>query len=246
MSYNLASLRILLNSVIKIMSNFSPRIVAVALCTFIVGVSVSLIWLAYYKDSRRVSDGRQPCVPRFDMQSVSEGKADYYFPQGTFDDVNVRHRVSSGLAEFFVSAKEPSLFRLSACVNESYRFSWFRTFRVPVIIRVWRSGDNKFLVIKQLSEMSGYGVGELTSENIRPLSESEWNNFLNLLNQSSYWSLPMSVETRHAYDPTLWVLEGVREQQYKIVIRENLDNEAYQRTCVYLLELAGLESIPMR
>jgi hypothetical protein len=144
--------------------------------------------------------------------------------------------------------REPSLY--FCCVTtgesyrvlpaaESYRFLWLRSFHHPVAVRVWRSGAEHFLVVKQLSGAGGYAPGRLSVDRTRQLSNDEWDEFVRLLDGICYWQMPAE-DSRLGNDGARWILEGMKDGRYHIVDRWSPDGGDYRAACLHLLKLSGL------
>ena len=113
---------------------------------------------------------------------------------------------------------------------EIYRIFIVPTFYHALSIRVEKSGSGYLLVAKRLSGQGDYGWGTLKDEKKRRLSEREWQTFLNLLNETSFWSMPAGQDREFeppegveaaicCMDSTSWILEGMRRGKYHVVDR---------------------------
>lgn len=134
--------------------------------------------------------------------------------------------------------KEPSLSRRWRRETETYRFLWLRSFDNPIVVRIWRSESNVYLVTRQLDEDGGPNPGKLVVNRISSLSK-EWDEFTKHLERSVYWTLPTDIGDI-GNDGAQWVLEGARAGHYHVVDRWSPITDNYRRACSYLLELSGL------
>ena len=130
---------------------------------------------------------------------------------------------------------------LPACVDESYRVTWVPTFHPPVAVRIWSAPGKRYLVTKELDGKGGYGMGNLSLDEMRPLSEEEWFKFKKLLTDASYWDLPSADNAPPPNDGASWVIEGVAHQQFHDVHRDAPSKE-FRDACVYLVDLSGLKT----
>jgi hypothetical protein len=169
-------------------------------------------------------------------------------------------------AEKFRSSKEYqstlSVFRESPIVPatnpsaEIYRIFIIPTFYHPLSIRVEKSGGDYLLVAKRLSGQGGYGWGTLKGEKKRKLSEREWRSLLNLLNETSFWSLPTGDkefepnekgEVTICLDSTSWILEGVSGGKYHVVDRYS-ERKGVKEVGLYMVMLTkwGIKESDLR
>ncbi len=129
---------------------------------------------------------------------------------------------------------------------EIYRIFIVPTFYHPLSIRVEKSGNNYVLRAKRLSGQGGYGWGTLKGEERRRLSEREWQSLLNLLNETSFWSLPTGDkefepnekgEVTICLDSTSWILEGVSGGKYHVVDRYCPERKGVKEVGLYMVKL---------
>ncbi len=102
--------------------------------------------------------------------------------------------------------------------GEMYRAFVVPTFYHPLSVRVERDGRGYVLAAKRLSGQGGYGWGTLKDQTKRRLNEKEWQTLLNLLNETSFWTLPSEDqgfepnekgEVTICLDGASWTLEGI-------------------------------------
>lgn len=139
------------------------------------------------------------------------------------------------------SFKEESLEQLPKTVTESYRFTWIPSFDNPIAIRVWRSENNHFLVAKRLNT-TGFELGRLSFENTISLTEAQWHQLINLLEQTSFWNLPsVDIEDEPTEDGAYYVFEGNKGNQFHEVHRTTKTDEVRQ-IGAYIIELSGIKT----
>ena len=134
--------------------------------------------------------------------------------------------------------KEPALNSLGTEVESSYRLVLIPSFDKPVVVRVWRSGSQSFLVSKRTNGKGGFEFGILDEINSRSLSEDEWNGFINLLNTADFFGTPARISEDPMPDGATWTLEGSSNGFYRNVQRIAPTKE-FEESCTYLLRLAG-------
>jgi len=129
--------------------------------------------------------------------------------------------------------KEPALHSLGNGMESSYRLVLLPSFDNPVVVRIWRSGNQSFLVSKRTN-----GKGILDEINSRSLSDDEWNGFINLLNTADFFGTPARISEDPMPDGATWTLEGSLNGSYRNVQRIAPTKE-FEESCTYLLRLAG-------
>jgi hypothetical protein len=193
---------------------------AIAIITFFVGVAAAGLWTMKHYPGDKPALTETDCIPNYSSVSSLANKDDW----------------SAVLDRFHEMPFED----LPDCVDESYRLIWIPTFHAPISARIWRSGEKQFLATKQLDGRGGYGMGQLTFQNIRSLSDDEWNEFMRLLRQAGYWDLP-SHDDRLPEDGAAWIIEGVWNGRHHLVTRRAPSSE-FREACTYLVKLSGLNT----
>ncbi len=145
--------------------------------------------------------------------------------------------------------KEPSLFQQSTNkAVEQYRFLWLRTFHKPIAVRVRKDSAGITLRVIRLSGAGGYDPGKIDHEGSFALTADQWNRFLKLLSESSFWDTPSAEKDLGGLDGSQWVLEGQAAGRYHVVDRwtpsshgEKRHLEGFVACCRYLLMLSKQE-----
>lgn len=200
---------------------------AVAVLTFLVGITAAAIWVG--NPHKQFAD-------------------DNYFPVGIFgpheSELNwIRKFYSSSLA----AMQEPPLFPLKDKNVETYRFLWLRAFHPPVAVRLWKTGNQSYISTKQLSNVGVPINGEaifpktLAVNETQSISDGAWAHFQELLKKAEFWSMPTTDETPIGPDGSGWLLEGVKQDQYHMVHRQSPEQGAYREVCIYLLRVSRVK-----
>jgi hypothetical protein len=143
--------------------------------------------------------------------------------------------------ELFRAFQELPLYALPDCVDEAYSLTWIPSFHEPVLVRVWRSADQAFLVAKSLDSKGPSRLGKVKEANVRPLTNFEWRDFTETLKRNSYWELSSTTTEILPNDGAVWLLDGLRSKSFHWVIRR-VPNESYAEICKHLIRLSGLET----
>ncbi len=217
------------------MKRISLRL-TIALATFFIGVGIVALW--FFNRSNSVVDvAPKPhdCYPLYvdnfdasDYKGVSTRRVYTINANKTTKPVLDEEANAEATANLFRRFRETPLTSPAACVDESYRLTWIPTFHAPTVIRIWRSDDKYFIVMKRLNGKGGYGLGDLETEQTRSLSAEEWQSFETLLHQAWFLKLHSTIEEPIPHDGATWTFEGMSGSKYHFVHRITPSNELSQ------------------
>jgi hypothetical protein len=108
-------------------------------------------------------------------------------------------------------------------------------------VRIERNGSAMKLFFKELDGSGGYEPGKLIETKALKIDESEWCGFMAILERANYWNQTLEKDDS-GNDGAQWILEGVRENRYNAVDRWSPRDGDFRDACIYLLELAGVET----
>ena len=160
-------------------------------------------------------------------------------------EVRTGTRYANTLAVFH----EPEIFPHANADTETYRLLVTATFYHPLVVRIERSGNSYLLEAKWLSGQVGYGWGKLEGQKTRQITQREWRTLNDLLNRSSFWTLPNEDkepepnekgEMTACLDGVGWFLEGSARSKYHVVDRYCPDSDAFKAVGLYMVKLARL------
>lgn len=168
------------------------------------------------------------------------GADNYYFVPGTFatasipDDAHSRRWYSSHLA----AADEPSL----SCGEpaRSYRFTWLRSFRHPVIVRVSVPADGRDAQAEveavELDGAGGYEPGAALRRSRAPLAAAQLRAL-----QASFDALGATpaMQDRHVLDGAEWILERRAARGHRAWSRTSPRDGALHALGQDMLRLSG-------
>lgn len=155
---------------------------------------------------------------------ADEAKVPSVFPAGTFDDFVVEW-YSGHLEAMDEGALSPLAKDKSAVV---YRFTCLRTFHRPFAIKVTKTKNRFELVRKVLSGKGGYDPGKLEESGkseLKPVAIAELEK---LLVATKFKELKSTVEDG-GLDGSQWILEVIRDGEYKIADRWSPDEGSAMR-----------------
>jgi hypothetical protein len=140
-----------------------------------------------------------------------------YFPAGAFPQT-----AADRYTRFLTAIHEPSLYELSRQKPdaEAYRLLWLRSDARPASVRfaVKPGGSGWFY-----RRMTG-GTGSTLPGGLREYGRSwSWNSrtgsFLRTIDDVGFWSLAAVGSDTQDFCRSHWILEGVRQGQYRVIDR---------------------------
>lgn len=155
---------------------------------------------------------------------ADEAKATSVFPARTFDDF-VLDWYSGHLKAMDEGALYPLMKDKNAVV---YRFTCLRTFHHPFAIKVTKTKDGFELVRKVLSGKGGYDPGvieESVKSELKPEAVEELESHLVAI---KFRDLKSTVDDG-GLDGSQWIVEVVRDGEYKVVDRWTPDEGSAMR-----------------
>lgn len=141
------------------------------------------------------------------------------------------------------AANEPSLYLASQAKRPAsagtLRFTWLRSFHVPVVIRIETSGPNAHrLVAKQLSGAGGYDPGKVAKTIDRPLTPTEVERLQTVLTRSRVFEVPPD-PCGGGCDGAQWIFEAVEKDQYRFASLWTPQGDPARDVGQFLMSLTG-------
>ena len=205
---------------------------SIAIAAFVVGVTVASI---FRRDNTRTISPR--AMPIAEVRFLD----DCYPGKSTENVTRPNRRMTEWYSKHLTAMDEAPLYSLDNAEQETYRFLWLRSFHHPVAVRIWKSGTDQFISVKELSGAGGYEPGNFILAEQRRLAPAEWDTFTRLLRHSCYWELPAEDTDAAGFDGAQWILEGIRGGRYHIVDRWSPTGGSFREACLYALKLSGLK-----
>jgi hypothetical protein len=141
---------------------------------------------------------------------------------------------SASLRDF----NEPNLFNYKG-PDEIYRFTWLRSFHVPVAIRFQKQGDKYMLTTKKMIAYDGDIPYKFVVTTI-PYLASQWDKLESKLGRYDFWNRPTLDPEEPPMDGAEWILEANIKGKYHFTTRHTGD-AVYKDCCKYLLLLSKLK-----
>lgn len=228
--------------------------IIISLLTFLVGFGSVLASIYYIQkeiieikpvplfDNSCVKPKSFPGLSK-EISKLKKGKS-RYFPKNTWKRFETADAsMNDWYSRYLKAMDEKSLLDVSDNNTEIYRFLWLRSFHHPIFVRIERNGKSIQLFSKELDAKGGTDPGNVIRTVSINLDESQWCDFLSLLEQSKYWQMPAEEDNTSGNDGAQWILEGVRENRYHVVDRWSPgDKSGFGEACVYLLKLSGVDT----
>ncbi|HET6557031.1 MAG TPA: hypothetical protein VFG54_06920 [Prolixibacteraceae bacterium] len=126
-------------------------------------------------------------------------------------------------------------------VDNSFRFTWLRTFHNPIAIRIDKDKEQILLTWKECDGAGGYEPGKIIVDKQKKLSENEWKEFQRMISKIDFWEMPTTLDEIPGSDGSQWILEGIKEGEYHVVDRWTPRGSEYAKCCGFLLNLTDIK-----
>jgi hypothetical protein len=191
-----------------------------ALATFFAGFTVSIFWISDRPIPVIEIPGEKRCQFPGDFPGYEDNRGSLGQKQSLITGVP---------ANFW----EVPLESLPVCISEIYRFVLIPDSQTPLAIRIWRAGDERWVVAKKLHD--AHSPVYISTDSA---TEDEWRKFKSLLDRASFWEMPKFNEDKPVLNgETKWIMEALKGDKYHNVQILNPRNE-FREACRYLLKLS--------
>ena len=155
------------------------------------------------------------CLTALALAATEPALPETYFPAGALAEV-----AATRYARFLTAMREPSLYELSRQRPdaEAYRLLWLRSDRRPASIRfTLKPGGTGWFYRRMIG-----GTGSTLSGGLREYGTSwSWKSrtasFLSTIDNVGFWSMATDGSDTRDVCRSHWVLEGVRQGQYRVI-----------------------------
>ena len=215
---------------------------AVAFSTFVLGVACVAISTSKLRS----------CVIDFsnDQQPAPLTKTVSHTCEPVYDDNVVKELVPERKDKEYLKPdtqtllrafREVPLYAMPECVDEAYSLAFLPSFHPAVFVRVWRSGNDFFLVAKRLDRKRAGAFGSVKESSARSLTNSEWRDLTEQFTRAQYWDLAETTNEPLMNDGAAWLLEGWNVRNYHRVFRR-IPNDELAQISKRLIQLSGLDT----
>ena len=135
---------------------------------------------------------------------------------------------------------EPVLYNYQSS-DEIYRFTWLRSFHLPVVIKIQKHQFDFIFTAKKLMPAYKDYPEELKISDSGFISWFKWYTFKNKLDKISFWNMSMDDPEEQGMDGGRWVLEGFKDGQYHFIDRWSAKGSDFGKACLYLIKISNLE-----
>jgi hypothetical protein len=141
-----------------------------------------------------------------------------------------------------INFQEPNLYRSKMDkTDKTYRFTWLRSFHIPVIIRIDKKQNSFSLTCKELIDNEGYSPNEFKLNTTKKISMPQWITFEYLLKKLNFEYVQTdNSNNEDCMDGAVWILEAKSAKNYHCVYRHCTTEKDFKNACLYLLKLSGL------
>ncbi len=168
-----------------------------------------------------------------------------YFPPGTFTSRGATLQYHGYSSEMYALGEQP-LWHLPPKPEAIYRLTYVPPFTGPTVITLFVSSDGVSTVtIKSV----GLDRETTTVDESREVSADQLTRFSELIEHAHFWAMPTELppqRDRLCLDAAGWIMEGVKDNQYRVVFRgcpdvkrQSIEEAAFVTAGYLLFELAG-------
>jgi hypothetical protein len=126
-------------------------------------------------------------------------------------------------------------------IDEAYYLTWEPAFDHPVTVLVWRSGLQAFMSARTVYGQASSRYGQVIEMNNRSLTNAEWRQLTIVMNQTSFWNMPATVNEEAPEDGAVWRVMVFRHKEYRWAVRR-VPEPPFADFCQHLIRLSGLET----
>lgn len=126
-------------------------------------------------------------------------------------------------------------------IDNSYRFTWLRTFHNPIAVRIDNKNGLILLSWKVCDGAGGYDAGKIIINKQKKISEAKWLEFQKMISQIDFWNMPSTSNEIPGTDGAHWILEGIKEGKYHVTDRWTPRGSDYAKCCEYLIGLTDIK-----
>lgn len=168
--------------------------------------------------------------------------SDRYFSGVTLCDYKGSNDfVSRWYGETLESLGEPPI-REFLRAGTSYRLLWIPSFHAPIMVRIVKTDDSAFVLVKRLkSSLEWNDEGRLIRQKVAytkrvPLTAAQWEGLSSRINASHFWSMP-TVDPKPPFeDGDNLLIEAIVGGKSHTVHRRR-SSQAFRELCRYMLDL---------
>jgi len=148
--------------------------------------------------------------------------------------------INSWFSKQLTALDEPRLYKNYDF--DTYRFTWLRTSRNPISIRLEKRNNGYFLFVKRADGLGGYDPGQLVQNDTIRITERQWKGVVRKVNNINFWGIPTVKKSNKAVkDGAMWIFEARKDVKYNMVYRHSPKGTEVRKLCIVFLEMSGLK-----
>ena len=126
--------------------------------------------------------------------------------------------------------------------NEIYRFSWFRSFQWPIVIKLEKKNDAVIISWKKFGLATEPKKFKLLATGQKNIDKKSWQRFKDRFDRTDFWNMESEIKLPGShFDGATWILEGKIVGRYHTVSRWSPnDSDYFYQTCDFLIRLTDL------
>lgn len=189
----------------------------------------------------------------------------HYFPDQIFAGKRTRDNsfYTRYYSKFLNGFGEPSLYE-DTSKHESYRFLYVPSWDYAISVRITKINNNSFELDCKQGTLSKSKIDSNKDSMILKLSIKstlrcaelksywdttkiyQWDTVEQKLANASFWNLPTTSDSVDAVDGTMYVLEGIKNENYHVVHRlspekiKYFKGDQFREICLHFLKLASV------
>lgn len=142
-----------------------------------------------------------------------------------------------------INFQEPNLYQSTMDeADKTYRFTWIRSFHIPIVIRIDKKQNYFSLTCKELIDNEGYSPNEFKLNITKKISMPQWINFEYLIKKMNFEHIQTDISNNgDCTDGAVWILESKSANKYHCVYRHCEIEKNFEKACLYLLKLSDLK-----
>jgi hypothetical protein len=163
-----------------------------------------------------------------------------YFPPDAFTGRDAERRISGYSSAFYGLGQKP-LWPPSSQAQTSYRFTYLGAFTGSKVVTVTAQPDGAARIE---AKDAGGGLDTKHYDESRTVGPDRLTEFLHQVHRANFWEMPTESPSL-GLDGADWILEGVQDGRYHVVVRWCPDTNRYEKdkafadAARFMFDLAG-------
>ncbi len=163
---------------------------------------------------------------------------DYYFVSSSSNPVEKSlNDFEIGMHSSYLRAMgEPSL--SCGTTDNTYRFTWLRSFHNPISVRVTQNGHRFIMVATELSNTDGNGPRKVARQKKVILTSTQFLKIQEAIKETKFWGLRTN-DNKMGTDGSTWILEASESKRYHFVTRWSPERGPVRSIGMLFIQVTG-------